>query len=92
VNVPKSDPSREKMMKIQSIDLPRPTEIRPSGIDQLEQAFLEEMLNHGLPSPGGPFHGGAGEEQFSSFLTQQYAAILAARLDLGLGQGALGNA
>lgn len=32
----------------------------------------------------GEFSGGAGEAHFSSFLTDEYAALLAGRLDLGL--------
>ncbi|MDB6181047.1 flagellar biosynthesis protein FlgJ [Paracoccus fistulariae] len=56
-----------------------------SAADQLEAAFLEEMLKYCGPSArSGAFGGGAGEEQFSSYLTQEYAAILAAKLDLGL--------
>lgn len=51
---------------------------------KLEQAFLEEMLKYCGPKPTeGSFSGGAGEEQFTSFLTQQYAARLSGRLNLG---------
>lgn len=53
--------------------------------DRLETAFLAEMLKHISPSPGGPFSGGAGEQQFGSWLTEARAEKLAARLDLGLG-------
>lgn len=52
--------------------------------DQLEQAFLEEMLKYCGPGAAeGGFSGGAGEEQFTSFLTREHAALLAGRLDLG---------
>lgn len=52
--------------------------------NQLEQAFLEEMLKYCGPGPSeGAFSGGAGEEQFSSFLTREHAGLLAERLDLG---------
>ncbi|WP_419268835.1 flagellar biosynthesis protein FlgJ [Paracoccus sp. T5] len=34
----------------------------------------------------GGFSGGAGEEQFASFLTREHAALLAGRLDLGFGR------
>lgn len=52
--------------------------------DQLERAFLEEMLKYCGPSTmEGEFSGGAGEDQFASFLTQQHAAQLSRRLDLG---------
>lgn len=55
--------------------------------EKLEQAFLEEMLKYCGPKPeNGFFGGGAGEDQFGSFLTREYAAVLAARLDLGLGE------
>lgn len=61
--------------------------------DQLEQAFLEEMLKYYGPPPAeGAFSGGAGEDQFASFLTREHAALLAGQLDLGfarmLGEGA----
>ena len=53
---------------------------------KLEQAFLEEMLKYCGPSAmEGEFSGGAGEDQFNSFLNREYAASLAGRLDLGLG-------
>lgn len=56
-------------------------------IDRLEASFLEEMLKHASPAPRtDPFSGG-GESEFQSFLTQQYAARVAARLDLGLVRG-----
>lgn len=55
-----------------------------SVADQLEQAFLEEMLKYCGPPPAeGAFSGGAGEDQFASFLTREHAALLARRLDLG---------
>ena len=67
-------------------------EVNPAGParmprvgDQLETAFLAEMLKIAMPDQGaGAFGGGAGESQFSSFLVERHAALLAARLDLGL--------
>ena len=57
-----------------------------SSVDRLEQAFLEEMLKYCGPSAGqGDFSGGAGEEQFSSFLNREWAGLMASRMDLGLG-------
>lgn len=51
---------------------------------QLEQAFLEEMLKYAGPKPSDDsFGGGIGEQQFSTFLTREYAAILNESLDLG---------
>ncbi|SIS57017.1 hypothetical protein [Paracoccus saliphilus] len=55
--------------------------------DRLEQAFLEEMLKYCNPQASkGSFAGGHGEEHFSSFLNQEYARLLSARLDLRLGE------
>ncbi|MFV0300718.1 MAG: hypothetical protein ACK5IP_07565 [Paracoccus sp. (in: a-proteobacteria)] len=57
----------------------------PRPDDRLEQAFLEEMLKYAGPKPSQQdFGGGIGEDQFSTFLTREYAAILSAALDLGL--------
>ncbi|MFN3525525.1 MAG: chemotaxis protein chel [Paracoccus sp. (in: a-proteobacteria)] len=56
------------------------------AVKQLEQMFLEEMLKYCGPGPlSGSFSGGAGEEQFASFLTREHAAILSQRVDLGFG-------
>lgn len=53
--------------------------------DQLESAFLAEMLKIAMPQASeGAFGGGIGESQFASFLTEQHAATMAARLDLRL--------
>lgn len=68
--------------------LPATTPLPPktSLADQVEQMFLEEMLKYAGPGAlSGSFGGGAGEEQFASFLTREHAALLAQRLDLGLG-------
>ncbi|ARJ69822.1 rod-binding protein [Paracoccus contaminans] len=55
------------------------------GGERLEAAFLGEMLKLVMPDgSAGAFGGGAGESQFASFLTEQYADALAERLDLGL--------
>lgn len=57
---------------------------RGNPADQLEQAFLEEMLKYCGPKPmSGAFSGGAGEDHFGSFLTREHAAILARQVDLG---------
>lgn len=64
----------------------RPSHPDISPADQLEQAFLEEMLKYcGPRASEGGFSGGAGEAQFASFLTREHAAILAQKLDLGFG-------
>lgn len=73
-------------MKIDGYGMDASLPARLSGAgDKLETAFLAEMLKIAMPDAGaGAFGGGAGESQFSSFLVEQHAAALAARLDLGL--------
>ena len=54
--------------------------------NRIEQAFLEEMLKYVRPAAlQGSFGGGHGEEQFATFMNREYAALMAARVDLGLG-------
>lgn len=64
-----------------------PSQIRPplpQQTERLETAFLEEMLKYAGPKPmTEAFGGGVGEEQFSTFLTREYAAALSASLDFG---------
>lgn len=51
----------------------------------LERAFMEEMLKYMGPSAmTGSFSGGTGEDYFFSYLTQEYASLLAGKLDFGL--------
>ncbi|MDM7458460.1 MAG: rod-binding protein [Paracoccus sp. (in: a-proteobacteria)] len=67
-----------------SVTMSNPVHYTQAPADMLEQMFLEEMLKHCGPGAlTGPFSGGAGEEQFASFLTREHAAILARRIDLG---------
>ncbi|MDO5659234.1 MAG: rod-binding protein [Paracoccus sp. (in: a-proteobacteria)] len=52
---------------------------------KLSQVFFEEMVNHIHRSDSGsPFGGGHGEAQFKSLLNREYAANLAASVDLKL--------
>lgn len=52
-----------------------------------EAAFLGEMLKYtGLNAEPDGFGGGAGEEAFSSLLTDQYARLLAERGGIGLAE------
>lgn len=54
---------------------------------EMEAAFLSEMLRGaGLGAPRGAFGGGAGEEQFSSFLANSHARELAERGGIGLAE------
>ncbi|MDO5605402.1 MAG: hypothetical protein Q4G25_09615 [Paracoccus sp. (in: a-proteobacteria)] len=57
-------------------------EIPRRNISGLEGAFFEEMAKHIMPQGGGAFSGGAGEDQFSSFLKESYGRALAERIDL----------
>lgn len=53
----------------------------------LEASFLAVMLDSaGVGAARGPFGGGAGEEQFSSFLVQAYAEEMSARGGIGLAE------
>mgnify|MGYP000008690726 FL=1 len=50
--------------------------------DQLESAFLAEMLKYTGVDASGSFSGGIGESQFASWLTEQRADALSRRIDL----------
>ena len=65
--------------------LPSPIQASTSVTTGLEQVFMEEMLKYMGPSAmTGTFSGGAGEDYFFSYLSQEYARVLAGTLDLGL--------
>jgi peptidoglycan hydrolase FlgJ len=52
-----------------------------------EAVFLAEMLEHsGLNAMPEGFGGGAGEDAFASFLTQEYARLLVERGGFGLAE------
>lgn len=54
---------------------------------ELEAAFLSEMLQHaGLDGASDSFGGGAGEEQFSSFLRLEQARQMVAHGGIGLAE------
>ena len=54
---------------------------------ELESAFLAEMLQHsGLDGQSEEFGGGAGEEQFASFLRLEQAKLMVARGGIGLAE------
>ena len=75
----------EIMVKVEGVNPIPPRADLSRMADRLETAFLAEMLKIAMPEGrSGPFGGGVGEEQFSSFLTEQHAAAMATRLDLGL--------
>jgi peptidoglycan hydrolase FlgJ len=54
---------------------------------EMEAAFLAEMLAHsGLGEREGPFGGGAGEAQFTSFLRQEQARLMVEKGGIGLAE------
>lgn len=78
------------MISIQSLNS-RPTADREMQLreraQQLESQFLSEMLRHsGSVKPADTFGGGAGEEQFSSFMREAHAAAISRRGGIGLAQ------
>jgi len=55
--------------------------------EELEASFLAEMLaNSGLKEMTGPFGGGSGEAQFSSFLRAEQARLMVERGGIGLAE------
>lgn len=55
--------------------------------EDFEAAFLAEMLKEsGINAMPSGFGGGAGEEAFGSFLTEEYARLLAQRGGFGLAE------
>lgn len=55
--------------------------------EKLEASFLAEMLKHaGIGESRGAFGGGAGEEQFASFLRQAHAEKIAGSGGIGLAE------
>ena len=82
------------MLATQGILPPPPSDLRPdrqaaimAKAEELEAAFLAEMLSHaGLGERGEDFGGGAGEAQFTSFLRQEQARLLVEKGGIGLAQ------
>jgi Rod binding domain-containing protein len=64
----------------------REAELRGAA-QELEAAFLSEMLRHGgLGTPRDSFGGGHGEDQFASFLRTEQARAMAAGGGIGLAE------
>lgn len=58
-----------------------------AAAEAFEKAFLSEMLkNSGLNEMPSSFGGGAGEEAFTSFLTEEYAQLMSERGGIGLAE------
>lgn len=54
---------------------------------ELEAAFLSEMLSHtGMGESSESFGGGAGEDQFASFLRNEQARMMVEKGGIGLAQ------
>lgn len=73
----------------QSPDTPRAQDLAhlKDAAVRLEASFLAEMLkNAGMGSPPDAFGGGAGEDQFSSFLVQEQAQQIARAGGIGLAE------
>ena len=74
--------------------LPVPVVVRPDAdarlralSQQIEAGFLAEMLGHaGLGAARQSFGGGAGEEQFASFLRQEQANAMVKAGGIGLAE------
>ena len=67
--------------------MPPATALLRRRAEELEAAFLAEMLGHaGLGAPAGAFTGGTGEEQFASFLRQEQARAIARAGGIGLAE------
>ncbi len=65
---------------------PKTMQLREAS-ERLEAAFLSEMLKSaGIGRPTSLMGGGVGEEQYSSFLRDEYAKALARSSDLGLAE------
>jgi peptidoglycan hydrolase FlgJ len=67
---------------------PRPDEAALARVArEMEASFLAVMLEQaGVGAPRGTFGGGAGEDQFASFLTRAYAERMAERGGIGLAE------
>lgn len=65
---------------------PRQTAMRAAAVD-LEASFLAEMLKSaGLGKVRNTFGGGAGEDQFGSFLVREQAGLIARAGGIGLAE------
>lgn len=70
-----------------SAAIPRPETRLMQQAKALEAGFLAEMLSYtGLGTSPSGFGGGAGEEQFASFLRQEQARLMVDRGGIGLAE------
>jgi peptidoglycan hydrolase FlgJ len=67
--------------------VPQSEQAARKAAEAFEAAFLAEMLQYtGLNAMPDGFGGGAGEEAFGSFLTDEYARLLAERGGIGIAE------
>lgn len=79
-------PQQELRARPEDADAARVAKLRALS-QELEASFLAEMLKTtGVNKTADAFGGGAGEDAFSSMLTQQYAAKMAASGGIGLAE------
>lgn len=72
-------------------DAERAVRAEHAAATQFEAAFLAEMLKYsGINALPTGFGGGAGEEAFGSFLTEEYARLLAERGGIGIAERVFG--
>jgi peptidoglycan hydrolase FlgJ len=70
-----------------AVKAPQDHDLLRQKATELEAAFLAEMLQFaGLGAKGDSFDGGIGEEQFSSFLRQEQAQLMAEHGGIGLAE------
>ncbi len=88
MELPPTSPSRPRSVAAEAARPEDPAAaLARSQAEAFEAAFLEEMLKHsGINRTPGTTGGGAGEEAFSSFLTREYAALLARNGGVGLAE------
>jgi Rod binding domain-containing protein len=66
---------------------PDRTDVLMEKAQEMEAAFLAEMLAHsGLGEQKGPFGGGEGEAQFTSFLRHEQARLMVEKGGVGLAE------
>lgn len=84
-------PKMPAVMQGQTLARPSPLSAQDQQLlakaKALEASFLAEMLGHaGLNGAPDHFNGGAGEEQFSSFLRAEQAKAMVAKGGIGLAE------
>jgi hypothetical protein len=90
--VPKNPTDRTHAMNLPPLAAltaspPDRADLMMAKAQEMEAAFLAEMLAHsGLGEMQGPFGGGEGEAQFTSFLRQEQARLMVEKGGIGLAE------